>query len=364
MTGTGCLKTCMLTTSITDKRESANLPNVTLRIPVQCRSHVQRGFILAVAICASACASARGRPPAASAEFWGFTAPWDGRSAASALAHDSQLDVIVSGFITLDSVTFQPTALFSDPLMRSNPGNRRRMALLTSYHGTRFHPETIRALASDSTVLDQTAGKAATMLGGAGYRGLVLDFEGHTPDDLSALLSVSKAFADSARAHGMSPTGMAIPATDTAGYPGRPLLGAVDFLVVMLYDQHWSTSPAGPIASPDWAMRALGLRAADIGSSRVVAAFPTYGYQWRPDSATAVISFADAERLARDAHVTLQRDPTSGSLHAESARWSVWVSDAVLLDSLVRGARRTGVTKFAVWRLGLEDPRVWTDVIR
>lgn len=237
------------------------------------------------------------------------------------------------------------------------------MALLTSYHGTRFHPETIRALASDSTVLGRIAGRAAALLGDSGYRGLILDFEGLTPDDLDVLLRVSHAFADSARAHGVSPTGMAIPATDTAGYPGRPLLGAVDFLVVMLYDQHWLTSPPGPIASPDWAMRALGVRAADVGASRVVAAFPTYGYQWRADSATAVVSFAEAVALARDAHVPLQRDPASSTLHAESDRWSVWISDAVLLDSLVRGARRTGITKFGFWRLGLEDPRLWTDVV-
>lgn len=278
--------------------------------------------------------------------------------------HDSQLDVIVSGFITLDSATFQPRALYSDPLMTSNPGNRRRMALLTSYEGTRFHPETIRALASDATALGQTAGRAAALLGNAGYRGLILDFEGLTPDDLDALLRVSAAFADSARAHGVSPAGMAIPATDTAAYPGRSLLGSVDFLVVMLYDQHWATSPAGPIAAPEWAARALGIRAADIGSSRVVAAFPTYGYQWQADSATAVISFARAQRLAADAHVALERDPATSTLHAEADGWEVWTSDAVLLDSLVAGARRAGITKIGLWRLGLEDPKIWTDVVR
>ena len=279
------------------------------------------------------------------------------------MAHDSQLDVIVSGFIALDSATFAPTAAYADPLMRNNPGNRRRMALLTSYQGTRFHPETIRAIASDSVVLGQTAGRTASMLGSAGYRGMILDFEGMTPDDLDVLIKVSRAFADSARAYGVSPTGMAIPATDTAGYPGRPLLGAVDFLVVMLYDQHWLTSPPGPISAPDWSMRAIGIRASAVGSSRIVAAFPTYGYQWRTDSATAVLSFEDAQRLAREAHVSLQRDPASNTLHAETRTWSVWVSDAVLLDSLVRGARRTGITKFAFWRLGLEDPRLWIDVV-
>lgn len=310
------------------------------------------------------CASVRGSPASASSEFWGFTAPWDPRSEASARTHDAQLDVIVSGFITLDSATFQPRELFGDPLMRNNPGNHRRMALLTSFEGNRFHPETIRALASDATALGQTAHQAATLMGEAGYRGLILDFEGLTPDDLHALLTVSSALVDSARAHGVSPAGMAIPATDTAAYPGRPLLGAVDFLVVMLYDEHWATSTPGPIASPDWVSRAIGLRAADIGSSRVVAAFPTYGYQWRSDSATAVVSFAQSEQLAQDAHVPLQRDPSSNTLHAAASGWSIWVGDAVLLDSLVHSARRAGITKIALWRLGLEDPRIWTDVVR
>ncbi len=273
------------------------------------------------------------------------------------------MDVVVSGFITLDSATLQPTMLFADPLIQSNSANGRRMALVTSYHGSRFHPETIRVLASDSTALGKTAGRVASILGTAGYRGLILDFEGLTPGDLDALLRVSAAFSDSARAHGVSPAGMAIPATDTAAYPGRPLLESVDFLVVMLYDEHWLTSPPGPIASPDWAMRALGMRAADIGSSRVIAAFPTYGYEWRTDTTTAVISYADAEARARDWHVALQRDPASNTLHAEIPGASIWVADAVLLDSLVRGARRTGISKFALWRLGLEDPRIWTTVV-
>jgi spore germination protein YaaH len=325
---------------------------------------IVRGLGIAAAVGVTACASVLGRPPAAGAEFWGFTAPWDARSESSATAHDSQLDVVVSGFITLDSATFQPKALYADPLMTNNPRNRRRMALLTTYHGTRFHPETIRALASDATVLGQTAGRAAALLGTAGYRGLILDFEGLTPDDLDALLRVSSAFADSARTHGISPTGMAIPATDTAAYPGRTLLGSVDFLVVMLYDEHWATSPAGPIASPDWATRALGIRAADIGSSRIVAAFPTYGYRWRADSATAVVSFAQAQQLAGNADTPLTRDPASNMLHAASDGWSVWVSDAGSLSSLVDGARRAGVTKIALWRLGLEDPRIWSDVVR
>lgn len=294
--------------------------------------------------------------------MWAFTAPWDPRSAASVAAHGDELDAVVSGFITLDSASFRPVTLYGDSAGHANPENRRLLALVTSYHGTHFHVETIRGLASDSVALGHTAGATAALLERGGYRGAVLDFEGMTPNDLDALLRVSRAMTDSGRAHGIAPIGMAIPATDTAAYPARPLLGAVDFLAVMLYDQHWSTSPPGPIASPDWVARGLGVRVGEVGPGRLIAALPVYGYAWRSDSATAVVSYADAEKLARDAHVALTRDPASQTLHASAGVWNAWVSDAVQLDTLMRTARALGITRFALWRAGLEDPRVWTTI--
>jgi len=237
------------------------------------------------------------------------------------------------------------------------------MALVTSFQGNRFHPETIRGIASDSQFLARTAGAIATSVGRAGYRGVVMDFEGMTASDLPVLQRVLSAVADSARAHGAGPIAIAVPATDTAAYPARPLIESVDFVIVMLYDQHWLTSPPGPIVSPDWARQWLGIRASEVGPAKIVAAFPTYGYAWRTDSATAVVSYADAIHLAADAHVTLDRDPSSSMLHAQSAPWTMWVSDATQLELLVRDASILGISTFALWRLGLEDPAVWTHVV-
>lgn len=331
-----------------------------VRLHARARRLATRGSTLAivaalVSIVAS-CATVRGASKA-SIEMWAFAAPWDPRSGATLAAHGAELDAVVSGFITIDSASFRPVLFGADTLATS--GTARRLALVSTYQGSSFHTETVRGLATDSVALGHTAGATAMMLEQGGYRGAVLDFEALRPNDLAALLTVSRAFSDSARAHGVAPVGMAVPATDTAAYPARPLLSAVDFLVVMLYDQHWSTSPPGPIASPDWAMRALGARVGEVGPSRLVAGLPTYGYLWRTDSATAVISYAQGDSIARAAHVALTRDPASATLHAASGTWTEWVSDAVQLDSLMRAARARGITRFALWRAGLEDPRTW-----
>ena len=305
------------------------------------------------------CASTAGRSRAVT-ERWGFTAPWDARSATSVAAHQSSLDVVVSGWIVLDSVMLRPSLLFADSLHAHDTTHTRRFALVTSFHGTRFHPETIRGLTSEPNLLAHTAGEIARLADSAGYRGLILDFEGMTGADLSALIAMSQAVADSARAHHVTSVGMAIPASDTTAYPARPLLAGLDFLVVMLYDQHWLTSPPGPIAAPDWARRQLGTRVGEVGASRLVAAFPLYSYIWRRDSATAVASFDDATRLAASAGLTLEREPSTATLHAQTDAWNVWASDAVLLDALIQDARILGVTRVALWRLGLEDSTIWT----
>ncbi|HYS69937.1 MAG TPA: hypothetical protein VEM14_06820, partial [Gemmatimonadaceae bacterium] len=68
----------------------------------------------------------------------------------------------------------------------------------------------------------------------------------------------------------------------------------------------------------------------------------------------------DARRLTSMTNTPLARDHASATLHALSPEgWEIWVTDKVLLASLVRDARQLGVTTFAVWRLGLEDPAVW-----
>src|SRR5207237_952176 len=158
----------------------------------------------------------------------------------------------------------------------------------TTYAGERFHPETIRVLASDATTLGRAAGAVVAIAAAAGYRGLVLDFEGLGRDDLDPLLIVVRAITDSARAHGVAPVAVAVPAADTAAYPARALAGVADLVMPMLYDEHWSTSPPGPIASPEFVRHWLGVRIGEVGAARIVAALPLYGYQWRSDSAAAV----------------------------------------------------------------------------
>jgi spore germination protein YaaH len=298
--------------------------------------------------------------PQGVADYWGFTGPWDRRSDASVERHGGSLARIITGWIALDTTSFLPLQLYADSIGKDSARAARTMALITSYNGSRFHPEVIRGLGGNAEATGITAGAIAALVDSGGYRGVVMDFEGMTPRDLNQLLAFTRAVADSVRAHGVGTVVIAVPAADTAAYPAALLLQSADLIMPVLYDQHWSASPPGPIASPEWVMRNLGTRVAEVGAAKIVAALPLYGYRWRKSAETEVISFDDARRLTTMTNTALIRDHASTTLHATSPEgWELWVSDRVLLETLVREARELGVRTFALWRLGLEDQAVW-----
>ena len=201
---------------------------------------------------------------------------------------------------------------------------------------------------------------SATSCRSGGYSGVVLDLEDQSRSDTIITATTIRSIAARARQAGATTVAVAIPAGDTAAYPTRILFPAADVAVVMLYDEHWSTSAPGPIATPDWVRRTLGQRVAEVGADRLVAALPLYGYLWRGTQPGEPLSFGDARRAAAQANVDLARDPSSASLHAvQPGVWELWMADAELLRVLVDQATALGVGRIALWRLGQEDPAVW-----
>ena len=324
-------------------------------------AHIAAATAVATILVFAAC-SGRPSPRSAPVERWGFTAPWDPRSAASVAAHGSQLDAIVFAWIPLDTITGEPFVLYPDTGALPAPATQRRMSIVTSFVGSAFHPAVIRRLALDSAALARSAAAVAETARRDGSRGVVLEFEGMTGADSDATRLVVAEMARAARAAGVGPVVVAVPASDTVGYPARLFDGSADLLLVMLYDQHWSMSPPGAIAAPDWVRRTLGMRVAERGASRLVAALPLYGYLWRQNMSGTAISYDDARRLAAEAGTTLSRDPATSTLHATRVGahgWELWVSDAELVATLEREVTNLGVRRIAFWRLGLEDGAMW-----
>ena len=218
----------------------------------------------------------------------------------------------------------------------------------------------MRGLAASGGPLATAAGAIASLVA-PGSAGLILDFQEMAPEDLTQLTDVSRAIADSARAKSVKQIAIIIPAGDSAAYPAATLARIADLLIVRLFPEHGIGTPAGPIVSPPWFARGLGVRAGQIGVTRIVAGIPADGFLWSArDSTARRVSYTEALQLAERASTSFVRDPASGNLHASSARdgWEIWLADHELVERLIADGRRIGVTHFALFGLEGGDPEL------
>ncbi len=307
-----------------------------------------------VTILAAACVRIPGTTPTP-VSWWAFSDPSDSQPT-QALASARNIDVALTGWIVIDSATYRPVRPYRDSI--SLPDGTARLAFVTTFQGGRHRPETIRGLGTDAEIMRHGASLIVGEAVRSGYSGLVLDFAGMTARDLDALLSVAAAIKDSAHAHNLRPVVIAVPAADTSGYPGQLLASVSDLLLVLSYDQHAEGTAPGSPASPEWFGQKLRARAAEAGSNRIVAAIPVDGYRWVRYGDASRITFADANHLLERTGSRIERDPVSHTLHAQVDNTEIWVSDNELVNVLVRDARRMGVNRFVLWRLGGEDPQL------
>jgi hypothetical protein len=282
-------------------------------------------------------------------EIWGISSPSAQDRPTAGFAR------VVDTWIVLDSGSFRPALLFQ-PLIATTPEGR--LSIVTSFQGSRYHPDVVRAIGESGDAVPSTARSIAALVA-AGSAGLILDFQEMTPEDLTLLANVSRAIADSARAKAVKQIAMIIPAADSSAYPARPLARIADLLIVRLFPEHGVGTAAGPIVSPPSFARGLGARASEVGVTRIIAGLPADGVLWSSrDSTARRVSYTEALQLAERASTSFLRDPASGNLHATSARdgWEIWLADHELIERLIEDGRRIGVTRFALFGLDGADP--------
>ncbi|MGC2696149.1 MAG: glycosyltransferase [Candidatus Angelobacter sp.] len=148
------------------------------------------------------------------------------------------------------------------------------------------------------------------------------------------------------------------------------LAAASDGLVVMNYDQHQTTSSAGPVASQDWFVSNLKQALKDIPKTKLICAIGSYGYDWGISPKTRRIVNVDTNNVqeawlhARESGSDIDLDPDSLNPHFayeedNGVRHQVWYLDAVTALNQMRSARNFGIRTFALWRLGSEDRSLW-----
>jgi len=300
-----------------------------------------------------------------------FYVSWDPASLASLQQHYRELDLLIPEELQCISPDGRLDVAADAKLtewLHSTGIELPMMSLLQNSDGTNFLPEPLAAMLANPAArahLIQALYQYALARHDAG---IALDFE-LVPDSAQ---NNFRTFVQelSKKLHSSNLKLMvALPAADWA-YDYKGIAQASDAVILMNYDQHWLTSPPGPIAAQDWYLTNLDKILQLVPPEKLVMAIANYAYDWplkskkNPKPTATSLSFQEAVVRAMESDADVLFDPDSLNLRysyedEDNSVHQVWMLDGVTAYNEIRAAERAHVQGSTLWRLGSEDPSIW-----
>jgi len=299
----------------------------------------------------------------------GFYVNWDDSSLTSLKRNISQLDWVVPEWIRLSGDDKNPLALDIDDqamdVIRDQKPDTVVLPLVQNYKNEQWNSDLLKAIATDQRRHELIAA-LLDVIAKNKFGGLTIDIE-EVPESQQTNL-----FMFVSELHGELQTrglilAQAVP-FDDPDWNYRAFSSITDYLMLMGYDQHWSTGEAGPVAGKDWFAAGLKKRMAELPASKTILCIGNYGYNWSDDGSEAVTeTFQESLITAKeslDSPTEIKFDPASKNPYykydeEDGTSHTVWFLDAITAFDEIKDAQRYNIAGVALWRLGSEDPSLW-----
>lgn len=294
-----------------------------------------------------------------------FEAPWDPAPRPQFAQRLAGADVFAPQWLTLTAAD-GTIVVADDPAARTALKQRPRVAVMpvvVNAHDGVWDTAAAGAAIADPAVRDHVLDQLAALARTHRFKGYLFDFEALTPESAAAY----PAFLTAARGR-LGKAGVAV--WVTAPLSADPLAlaalaGAADSVVLMAYDECWATSTPGPVAGQDWLEFMLASRLPAAGGKRAIVALGAYAYDWPANGPAAVRSVTEAQALAAAHSAPIVRDLATANATfrytaQDGAAHEVWMTDAVTWAWERAAMHASGARGYALWRLGLEDPAIWS----
>lgn len=145
---------------------------------------------------------------------------------------------------------------------------------------------------------------------------------------------------------------------------------AADQVVLMTYEEHGVGTTQGPIASQGWVDRVINYAIGKIPKEKIIMGLPVYASNWASNKPIlpTYISYAQAKDLARKHKVSILYDQTQQVPHYSftdaGVRHEIYLEDVRSLTAKLDIAKKNQLRGIGIWRLGIEDSSLWTDVLK
>lgn len=140
----------------------------------------------------------------------------------------------------------------------------------------------------------------------------------------------------------------------------------VDYVIVMAYDEHYSGTDAGSVASLPFVKEAVEDTVQLVGKEHVIAGIPFYTRIWTTTdgntTSRAVGMQAAVDQLNSDGQVALWNDDCGqyvASYTVGNATRQIWFEEEKSIEAKMQVIQENNVAGVAGWKLGLEKSSVW-----
>jgi len=296
--------------------------------------------------------------------YVGFYVPWDESSTFSLERHIGDLDWLAPVWVTVTGPNHQFNVLAdreAKAVINSAPHRPLILPVVQNFANGQVDQAGIQGMLADPRLRKRFLDQFEGFLLANHASGAVFDFEQlDRPSQFNYLLLLREARVRFAR-HGWLVT-VAVPVDET--WPLRPFAAIADKLFVMAYDEHSNDGPPGPIASQRWWASSVAAALRQIPRDKVIVTIGNYAYDWHDgggdpdnvDEAWVDAGDSDAPPVfdAASANSTFAYADENGDQH------TVWLLDAASAFNELTLLDRVGVREVGLWRLGAEDPALWS----
>lgn len=304
--------------------------------------------------------------------LYAFFVNWDDASQTSLRLHLDQIDVLVPEWLHLDgadgSIKLDDEARQQQVLkfVRERRPALPIVPLINNFDGTTMSWQStqLATVLANPQARQTLVSNILAFVQLRQFAGVNIDFESVPAHAQPHLLQFMTELYAAFKPHNLQ-VSQSVPLDDPA-FNYRALARVNDALLLMAYDEHASESDAGPVASHDWFADLVSRRGAEVGPGKAIVALGNYGYDWLHHKTNGdEVSFQDALRVAHESEgkIALDSDslnPRFDYYDDQNTLRHVWFLDAVTAFNSLRVLRDEPWHGIALWRLGSEDPSIWT----
>ncbi len=153
------------------------------------------------------------------------------------------------------------------------------------------------------------------------------------------------------------------------GYYDRKTQGEVaDYVVIMGYDEHYAGSTeAGSVASIDYVEAGIKMTLEEVPARKVINGIPFYTRIWSTtgtEVSSQAVDMATVKQWLSNHSLTPQWDDATCQNYAEYTDGSTlnqcWIEDEDSIRAKLSVMQANELAGVAEWRLGFEDPAIWS----